>query len=75
MVYILQTQGHYAQAEPLYKRSLNILESTLGPDHPQVILSLDNLASLYRATNRIKMAEMLEQRAKRNRAVKQGQRN
>ena len=72
---LYNNQGRYAEAEPLYKRSLTILESTLGPDHPQVVLSLDNLASLYRATNRIKMAEMLEQRAKRNRAVKQGQRN
>ena len=27
-------QGHYAEAELLYQRSLKILEETLGSDHP-----------------------------------------
>ena len=29
-------QGRYAEAEPLYKRSLAISEKALGPDHPDV---------------------------------------
>ena len=63
------TQGQYAQAEPLYKRSLAIWEKALGPDHPSVATSLENLAGLYRATNRDKEAETLEQRAARIRAI------
>ena len=28
--------GRYAEAEPLYRRSLEIREKQLGPDHPDV---------------------------------------
>jgi tetratricopeptide (TPR) repeat protein len=40
-------QGRYADAAPLHKRSLAINEKTLGPDHPNVALSLHNLAAFY----------------------------
>jgi tetratricopeptide (TPR) repeat protein len=33
---LYRAQGQYAQAEPLYKRSLAIVEKALGPDHPNV---------------------------------------
>ena len=33
---LYQDQGRYADAEPLYKRSLAIREKALGPDHPDV---------------------------------------
>ena len=59
------TQGHYAQAEPLYKRSLAIKEKALGPNHPDVAKILNNLAILYRATKRETQAEELEKRAAR----------
>jgi hypothetical protein len=39
-------EGRYAEAEPLYKRSLAIKEKAFGPDHPDVELSLSNLAEL-----------------------------
>jgi tetratricopeptide (TPR) repeat protein len=42
-------QGRYAEAEPLYKRSLAIREKAFGPDHTNVAVSLNNLAELYRA--------------------------
>ncbi|MDA0803982.1 MAG: tetratricopeptide repeat protein, partial [Planctomycetota bacterium] len=58
------------KAEPLYKRSLAIWEKALGPDHPDVATSLENLAALYRATKRDKEAEPLEQRAAKIRAIK-----
>ena len=48
-------QGQDAQAEPLFKRSLAIWEKALGPDHPDVTTSLENMATLYRKTNRVKM--------------------
>jgi hypothetical protein len=38
--------------------------------HPDVATSLNNLAVLYRATDRIKAAEELEKRAARIRAIK-----
>ncbi|MDA0770400.1 MAG: tetratricopeptide repeat protein [Chloroflexi bacterium] len=45
-------------------------EKTLGPDHPDVATSLENLAGLYRNTKRDKEAEPLEQRAAKIRAIK-----
>ena len=67
---LYDTQGDYAKAEPLYKRSLSILEKALGPEHPYVAKSLNNLAALYRATTRNMLAEPLEQRAAKIRAGK-----
>ena len=62
--------AEYARAEPLFKRSLAISEKALGPDHPYVATSLENLAKLYRSTNRDAEARPLEERAARIRAMK-----
>ncbi len=43
----LYNQGQYAAAIPLAERSLAIREKVLGKEHPDVALSLNNLASLY----------------------------
>ena len=67
MVY--QALGRLAQAEPLYKRSLTIWEKALGPDHPAVATSLENLAALYRKSGRNEAAEGLEKRATAIRAI------
>ena len=56
---LYREQGHYAKAEPLYKRSLKILEAAHGPDHPYVAASLNNLAELYRAQGHYAKAEPL----------------
>ncbi len=56
-------QGRYAEAEPLYKRSLAIREKVLGPEHPGVAQSLNNLAALYKAQGQYAEAEPLYQRA------------
>ena len=56
-------QGRYAEAEPLYKRSLAISEKALGPDHPDVGTSLNNLAVLYQAQGRYAEAEPLYKRS------------
>ena len=45
---VAQSQGRYAEAQPLYERSLAIWEQTLGADHPSVATSLNNLAGLYK---------------------------
>jgi tetratricopeptide (TPR) repeat protein len=58
-----RAQGHYAEAEPLYKRALAIAEKALGPDHPNVGTTLNNLAELYRAQGHDAEAEPLKKRA------------
>ena len=40
-------QGRLNEAEPLYLRSLAMVERTLGPEHLDVATSLNNLAGLY----------------------------
>ena len=52
-------QGRYAEAEPLYVRSLSIREQQLGRDHPLVATSLNNLAALYNSRGRYTEAEPL----------------
>jgi Tetratricopeptide repeat len=44
---LYDNQGQYAKAEPLYQRPLAIREKALGPEHPDVAASLNNLAWLY----------------------------
>ena len=57
---VYKTQGKSTQAEPLFKRSLAIKEKTLGPEHPSVATSLENMAVLYRKMNRDKEAQAFE---------------
>ena len=65
---LYQAQGKYAEAEPLYKRSLAIREKALGPEHPDVATSLENYAALLRQTAHADEAERMEARAKAIRA-------
>ena len=44
----IENQGRYAEAEPLYQAQPRASrEKALGPDHPDVGTSLNNLAVLY----------------------------
>ena len=43
---LLQAQGKYAEAEPLFRRAIEIDEKTLGKDHPDVATRYNNLAFL-----------------------------
>jgi tetratricopeptide (TPR) repeat protein len=61
-------QGQYAEAEPLFKRALEIVEKALGPEHPNVAKTLENYASLLRTMERDAEAEEMEERAKAIRA-------
>jgi tetratricopeptide (TPR) repeat protein len=56
-------QGKYADAEPLYQRSLAVLEQVHGPDHPDVATTLLNYAALLRATKHGAEAAQFEARA------------
>ena len=57
-------QGRYLEAEPLYERSLTIMEEALGPEHPSLAQVLENHAVLLRETDRMDEAEQMEARAK-----------
>ena len=41
---LYDTQGKYAEAEPLYRRALAIAEKALGPEHPDLATDLQNYA-------------------------------
>ena len=56
-------QAKYAEAEPLYQRSLAIYEKALGPDHPDAATILNNLAELYHSQEKFAEAEPLYQRS------------
>jgi len=55
--------GKYPEAQALLARALAIREDALGPAHPHVAQSLNNLARLYDAQGRPAEAEPLYQRA------------
>ncbi len=56
---LYRTQGKYAEAEPLFKRSLAIWEKALGQEHPQVAVGLENYAVLLREVGRVTEANEL----------------
>ena len=61
---LYQAQGKYAEAEPLYKRSLGIREQTRGPDHSHVATSLENYTALLRESARAVDADKMKACAK-----------
>ena len=61
---LYDTQGEYAEAEPLLKRSLKIYQKFLGPDHLNVARFLENYAALLRKMEREAEATEMEARAK-----------
>jgi hypothetical protein len=44
---LLKAANRLTEAEPLMRRALAILKKVLGPEHPNVATSLNNLATLY----------------------------
>lgn len=55
--------GQPQQALLLAEQTLTYAEQTLGPEHPQTLASLNNLAALYQDQDRYREAEPLLQRA------------
>ena len=68
---LYRAQSRYAEAEPLYKRSLSILEKALGPDHPDVATVLKDYAGFLREVGKTEEAETMEARAERIRSERQ----
>lgn len=44
---VYQAERKYLQAEPLYVKALEGRLHILGPDHPDTLRTLNNLAALY----------------------------
>ena len=65
---LCRAQGRYAEAEPLYKRSLAIKEKDFGPEHPEVASVCENMAEFYRQIGKEDEAEKLEARARKIRS-------
>jgi tetratricopeptide (TPR) repeat protein len=61
--YYLDDRARFSGVEPLYQRTLGILEKALGPEHPDVATSLSNLALLYDDQGKYAQAEPLFHRA------------
>ena len=59
----LYRAGKSAEAIPLTRQMLAMLEKMLGPDHPNVAASLNNLASLYEDQGRYADSEPLFKRS------------
>jgi tetratricopeptide (TPR) repeat protein len=60
---LLRYTNRLAEAEPLYRRALTIVEKNHSPDHPFVAICLNNLGGLLRYTDRLAEAEPLYRRA------------
>ena len=63
IAYVYHDNAKYDEAEPLYRRTLEIDQASFGPDHPEVATDLNNLAALLQATNRFDEAEPLMRRS------------
>ncbi|MBV9719415.1 MAG: toll/interleukin-1 receptor domain-containing protein [Candidatus Eremiobacteraeota bacterium] len=59
----LWERGRYAEAYALHERALAIRERSLGPEHPDVAISLNNLANVHYGQGRYAEARALHERA------------
>jgi len=60
---LYHSQGRYSEAEPLHLRVIEARDRTLGPEHPDTLVSVGNLAALYDSQGRYSEAEPLYLRA------------
>jgi serine/threonine protein kinase/tetratricopeptide (TPR) repeat protein len=54
-----QKLGNYPEAQPHYERSLELRRRALGPEHPDTLIALHNLAILFLSRSRFADAEPL----------------
>ena len=59
----LYRSGNYDRALVVAKKALEIAEDNVGPDHPDVAISLNNLALLYKTQGQYALAEPLYKRS------------
>ncbi|MER3422636.1 MAG: hypothetical protein C4293_04780 [Nitrospiraceae bacterium] len=61
---LYETEGRYAEAEPLFQQTLATYEKTFGPARLGIVTILENYAQLLRHTHRSDEATQLETRAR-----------
>jgi tetratricopeptide (TPR) repeat protein len=59
----LRRAGRYDRAVKVARKALEVAEANVGPDHPNVATSLNNLAALYDTQGQYAQAEPLYQRS------------
>jgi len=59
----LYRQGRFDHAIVVAKKALEVAEQAVGPNHPDVATSLNNLAELYRIQGQFAQADPLYKRA------------
>lgn len=62
-VFALHAQGRNSEAVDIAKEALRIAEKMCGPEHPNVAISLNNLAYLYDCQGQYAISESLYKRA------------
>jgi tetratricopeptide (TPR) repeat protein len=62
-VMALERAGQYDRAVGVAQKALQVAEQNVGPSHPDVAMSLNNLAALYRTQGAYAKAEPLYKRA------------
>jgi tetratricopeptide (TPR) repeat protein len=60
---VLRDLGQPQQARPLLERALTITEAVHGPDHPDVAIRLNNLATVLQDLGQPQQARPLAERA------------
>jgi non-specific serine/threonine protein kinase/serine/threonine-protein kinase len=56
---VLKDEGHYAEAEKLYRETLDVERRVLGPEHPRTLWLMNNLANVLTDEGRYAEAEKL----------------
>jgi tetratricopeptide (TPR) repeat protein len=57
--FLLQSQGKYDKAKPIYQQTLLLIEKVLGKEHPSTLAIMNNLASLLKQQGNISEAKTL----------------
>ena len=60
MANVLDDEGHYAEAEKLDRETLDIQRRVLGPEHPDTLMSMNNLATVLEHEGHYAEAEKLD---------------
>ena len=62
---LYRTQGDYEAALPLYERALKILQAAFGERHPNIAITLENMAGLHGKMGNTEKAAEFRQKAAR----------
>lgn len=55
----LRRQGKYEEAEPMYRKALQLTKKVLGPEHPETLMRMIDLASLLSNQGKYNEAESI----------------